>query len=63
MIKKTERTLLSLRKSQIEEYIMSKRKVINGETSAHCIDPLKLYISEDYFIDIDVFLNNVSKFS
>lgn len=61
MRRKTERNLLQLRKQQVDEYIMSKRKVINSDNYVYQINPLKLIIPEESLIDINLFLQNVSK--
>jgi hypothetical protein len=60
MLKKTEKNLLQLRKNQVDEYIMSKRKVINLETYVYQINPLHLYLEEEKIIDIAVFIRLVS---
>ena len=61
MRRKTERNLLQLRKQQVDEYIMSKRKVINSDNYVYQINPSKLIIPEESLIDINLFLQNVSK--
>jgi hypothetical protein len=61
MKRKTERNLLQLRKQQVDEYIMSKRKVINYDNYVYQINPSKLIIPEENLIDINLFLENVSK--
>lgn len=59
MVKRTENNLLGLRKNQIEDYIMSKRKVIVNENSLYQINPLTLSLQEEHLIDIPVFIQNV----
>jgi hypothetical protein len=59
MIKKLETNKLELRKKQIDEYFMSKRKVIISGDSMYQINPLSLYIPEHKLIDVDLFLSNV----
>ncbi len=60
MTKKSERNLLNLRKNQIDDYIMSKRKVNNYENYVYQINPSNLFLEENKIIDLDLFLSNVS---
>lgn len=62
MIRKTEKNLLSLRKTHIEDYIMSRRMVTNFENVIYQINPLQLIIDSNLQLDIGLFLKNVSYF-
>lgn len=61
LTKKTEKGLLTLRKNQIDDYIMSKRKIILNENLGYQINPLNLVIGDEYVMDIEMFLKNVKQ--
>jgi hypothetical protein len=58
LIMKTERSILDRRKDQVNDYIMSKRRIMDSENSDYKINTRALSIPEDLQIDIPIFFKN-----
>jgi hypothetical protein len=62
LIKKVERNHLSLRKNQIEQYIMNKRLARHYDNPPLEINPFNLYVPDNQLENIQENYKNVSKY-